>query len=65
MNIFTRIKHRFIWNKLWKARRGETTCNTCQFYKSCSKTDVPGEYFAFGAKHDGSRACKYYEANKD
>lgn len=65
MNIFRKLKERIIWNRRWKAKKGEKTCNSCVSYKSCSSWDVEGEYFANGAKHDGAKICKYYyEASK-
>lgn len=65
IHIFRKLKERIIWNRRWKAKKGEKTCNSCTNYKSCSSWDVKGEYFANGAKHDGGKICKYYyEASK-
>lgn len=61
MRFLKRFKEKIIWNKRFKAKKGEKTCNSCRYYKSCSVGDVEGEYFARGAKHDGAKICKYYE----
>ena len=64
MKFFEKLKERIIWNKRFKAKKGDKTCNSCKYYKSCSIGDVKGEYFAHGAKHDGAKICKYYEVEK-
>lgn len=61
MNIIKKIIDKIKWTKTFKAKKGQPTCNSCQHYKSCSRNDVKGEYFACGAKHDGAKICKYFD----